>query len=120
MGFPRKVEVKGFRHTSASDAAAPAPPGGADDGALQTAAPAPGAAAGRLSATAQRAKHVKASDMVETLNSKCPLKWACSELYPATSSYTAAFGSNPGRSVQVGYACLFEFGVSNFTLYTLH
>jgi len=101
MGFPRKVEVKGFKHATAGSGAA----SGAADG---TTSAAGAVEAANCSTAASRRPHgkrpggaVKASELVETLNSKCPLKWACSELYPATSSYVAAFGSNLTRTTQM-------------------
>ncbi|KAF6258841.1 hypothetical protein COO60DRAFT_1074463 [Scenedesmus sp. NREL 46B-D3] len=98
MGCPRKVEVKGFAHaatkTAAAAAAAPA---------LQRdeAAAAGSASSSRSSSNKPGRPAVKASDMIDTLSSKVPLKWAASSVVAPGSSYTAAFGSNPGRSPQM-------------------
>ncbi|GBF90561.1 hypothetical protein Rsub_03133 [Raphidocelis subcapitata] len=120
MGFPRKVEVKGLRHAPASDPAAAAASAAPDAAAAPAAgeaatgaaaaAAAAAAARGRRTAAALRAARggggggggrPKAGDLIETLASHCPLKWACSELYPATSSYSASFGTHPGRMHRV-------------------
>jgi regulator of protease activity HflC (stomatin/prohibitin superfamily) len=112
MGFPRKVEVKGLAHTATktATAAAAASSAGAAAAGTQEAA---GAAAGSSSSSSSGKKPgrpaVKASDMIDTLSSKVPLKWAASSVVVPGSSYTAAFGSNPGRSPQVGvYMCFLQ------------
>jgi hypothetical protein len=96
MGFPRKAEIKGFKRS-------PLPPPGCE--APSTASNAAAGEAGTAGRAASRqggaVSGAKASQLVDTLKSRCPLKWACSELYPATSTYTSAFGSNPGRTPQV-------------------
>jgi hypothetical protein len=111
MGFPRKVEVKGFAHTATKTAAASAAAASAGHAGMmsqtQEAAAACGAACtGGSSSSGGATKKagkpsVKASEMIDTLSSKVPLKWAASSVVVPGSSYTAAFGSNPGRSPQV-------------------
>lgn len=120
MGFPKKVEVKGLATTAkakqqpAADTANPAAAGSNDvvaHSSTQGVNDTHGAEGlqnlqhSAACATAERAatKHVRAGEMIETLKSKVPLKWACSELYPATSSYITAFGGNPGKTPQVGF-----------------
>jgi hypothetical protein len=107
MGFPRKVEVKGIAHTATKTAAAAAASAGNTGMHSQTqeaAAAACTAVGGSSSGGAIKKAGkpaVKASDMVDTLSSKVPLKWAASSVVVPGSSYTTAFGSNPGRSPQV-------------------
>jgi hypothetical protein len=123
MGFPRKVEVKGLLHTAGATATAVAAPDSAPaaDGTAATEATTGGAAETQPRATRggvaeggggpgsrrrrpgrEAGGRAKAGALVETLVSKCPLKWACSELYPVQSSYTSAFGAKPPGATQVG------------------
>jgi hypothetical protein len=105
MGFPRKVEVKGFAHPATKTAAAAntaATVTGAEgvSSNRQQAAAVAGTGSSGISKKSGKSA-VKASDMVDTLSSKVPLKWAASSVVVPGSSYMAAYGANPGRSPQV-------------------
>ena len=53
-------------------------------------------------ASRHTAKAPKASDTVDTLSSKVPIKWAAAAAAGMpTSTYSAAFGGQPNRSTQV-------------------
>jgi hypothetical protein len=106
MGFPRKVEVKGFAHTATKAAAAAAASAGEAVLNQEAAVAASNTTTSSTSSSTSSSKKsgkpaVKASEMIDTLSSKVPLKWAASSVVVPGSSYTAAYGSNPGRSPQV-------------------
>lgn len=96
MGFPRKVEVKGF--------ASPPKAATGSRRAGSASLVATGGSTGSLSGSPTRRGHhksLKASEMVDTFSSNVPLKWASTAVGNPTSSYTASFGGNPGHAPQV-------------------
>jgi hypothetical protein len=92
--MPFKVEAKATKQACGAAAAAAAPGGRPGAAASPDAGGAGAGAAAPCGRPRPKAK-AKAGELVETLVSKCPLKWACSELYPAASAYTASFGPKP-------------------------
>jgi hypothetical protein len=103
MGFPRKVAVKGFNRRNHRDGGQGAGTGGSTTTSNSSSTAAPGSLS---SAGHPKKPAVRALDMVDTQMSRVPLKWAGSSVVPPSSSYTATFGAHPGRSPQVGCACV--------------
>eukprot|EP00879_Flechtneria_rotunda_P001687 GHRR01001847.1.p1 GENE.GHRR01001847.1~~GHRR01001847.1.p1 ORF type:complete len:491 (+),score=205.40 GHRR01001847.1:25-1473(+) len=100
MGFPRKVEVKGFTATTGAAATAAAAAGSQTSSSSGHAGNNDGTVLACKSMH-QTVKAPKASNMIDTLMSKVPLKWAASSVMAPASSYTASFGENLGRTTQM-------------------
>lgn len=107
MGFPRKVEVKGFAHnapkasTSSSRAASAGPLGSSSTTAGGVAKPGSSGIGVNSKGPGRITRGPKASEMIDTFSSKVPLKWAASAVGAPTSSYTSSYGGNPGHAPQV-------------------